>query len=121
MGKKSVTDLSYLHKMTMGDEEIILETVQVFLKSMPQILIKLQSYCDHQEWEKLAAEAHKIKPNLIYMGIGEAHQLIVNIEDDAKNQKIEKIEYQVEEFSAICNLALKELSKKVDEMKYKDG
>ncbi|HEX6982905.1 MAG TPA: Hpt domain-containing protein [Balneolaceae bacterium] len=121
MGKKSVTDLTYLHKMTMGDNEIILETVQIFLKTTPQTLINLQNYCDHQEWEKLAAEAHKIKPDLIYMGMNEAHQLIVNIERKAKNQKPEEIEHQIEELSIICNKGLEELSKKVNELKSETG
>jgi HPt (histidine-containing phosphotransfer) domain-containing protein len=119
VGKKPVIDLTYLHKMTSGDNEIILETVQIFLKSMPQILINLQNYCDHQEWEKLAAEAHKIKPDLIYMGISEAHQLILSIETKAKNKETGEIEKQIKAFSGICNQALTELPKKVNELKSK--
>lgn len=117
MTKNRAVDLSYLNKMAMGDVRIIRETVESFLQSTPEALANLQEYLEQQKWDKLAKEAHKIKPNLIYMGMSEAHEILLKIEQQAKGGNTEGIEKRIHTFSVICNQALDELLQKVNEMK----
>ncbi len=42
----------------------------------------------NEEWELLYKQAHKIKPNLQYMGMDRAHNLILYIEEQAKLENV---------------------------------
>ncbi len=118
MDDQSVTDLSYLRQMAMGDESIIIETTEVFLDDTPNALEHLQEHFANQEWDKLAKLAHKIKPNLAYMGMDRARKLIIDIEKQAKSGEIsDDLDDQIAEFNKLCRRALEELSDKVKELK----
>jgi HPt (histidine-containing phosphotransfer) domain-containing protein len=115
---QTVTDLSYLREMAMGDETIIIETTEIFLEDTPQALENLQEHFANQEWDKLARLAHKIKPNLAYMGMDRARELIIDIEEQAQDENIsDDIGDQIKEFKQLCNRALDELADKINKLK----
>lgn len=106
----------------MGDQEIVVDTVKAFLEDTPQALKNMKQQFADQNWEKLAAQAHKIKPNLEYMGMTEARELIQEIEEQAKGQsKSEELGNQIDQFCAICSTGLEELSNKVEELETSEG
>lgn len=118
MDDQAVTDLSYLRKMAMGDDDIILDTAQVFIREIPKDLEQLEKHFVNQEWEKVGKIAHKIKPNMTYMGMERGRELILDIEKEAKSENIsEKFSHQVTEFKQICNRAIDELADKIEEIK----
>lgn len=117
MKHHSLTDLSYLRKVTMGDEEIIVETINIFIESIPNVLENLKKHFANQEWEKLYNQAHKVKPNLEYMGMERAHELIIEIEEQARTKNIsEDLGDKIEEFDMVCSRGLDELSEKIEEL-----
>ena len=117
MGEESVTDLSYLREVAMGDEEIVAETVRAFLEDAPNGLANLKTHFSNQNWEKLAAQAHKIKPNLDYMGMKRAKELILEIEEQAKTESIsDDLGDHIREFDSLCQTAFTELSEKVEQL-----
>ena len=118
VGKEPVTSLSYLREVVMDDEDIVIQTVEAFLKDAPQSLKDIQRHFKHHEWDKLAQAAHKIKPNLKYMGMARAFELIKDIEDQAKSGEITiGLAGKVKKFEGICDQALQELSIKVERLK----
>lgn len=118
MSNQEVTDLSYLREMAMGDDEIVIETTEVFLEDTPNALDNLQEHFANQEWDKLKKQAHKIKPNTQYMGMDRARELILEIEEQAKTENIsEDLGSKIKEFNSICRQALDELSAKLDKIK----
>lgn len=118
MDDQAITDLSYLREMAMGDEDIVIETTEMFIKDIPDALQKMKTFSDNEEWENLAKLAHKIKPNLTYMGIERGRELIVDIEEEANSNGISAdIRDKVTEFDEICNQAIEELTVKVDDLK----
>lgn len=115
--KQSVTDLSYLREVVMGDEEIVLETTKAFIEETPHFLENMSEYFSHQEWDKLYKQAHKMKPSMEYMGMNQARELILDIENQAKSREIsENLGDQIEELKSICTKAIEELSDKVEEL-----
>lgn len=117
MSNQEITDLSYLREVAMGDEDIVIDTTRAFLEDTPAALEALhQAYTD-QQWQVLYKQAHKIKPNLEYMGIERSSELIREIETQAKNEEIsDDLGRKVDEFRAICTHALEELSAKVEKL-----
>lgn len=115
---QSVTDLSYLREVVMGDEEIVIETIQIFLENTPNVLKNMKEHFANQEWDKLYRQAHQIKPNLEYMGLKQAREIILEIEEQAKSGKpSDNLEDKIKEFDSICLQALDELSAKIEELK----
>lgn len=62
-------DLTYLNEMAEGDENFIKEIIEIFLKTCPESLILLQSYTSLGDHEKLKFVAHKLLPELTFVGI----------------------------------------------------
>lgn len=118
MEDQSVTDLSYLKEMAMGDETIVIETTEVFIQDAPNSIEDVQTHYANQDWEKLAKTAHKIKPNLAYMGMNRARELIIEIEQQANNEDISPdLGEKIKEFRELCNKAIDELSGKLEALK----
>lgn len=115
---KDITDLSILGEMSMGDDSIIIETVEAFLDDAPGALDDIQELAENEDYEDLTDLAHKIKPNIGYMGIKEGQGLIVEIEKAAQNEDSEgTLNEKVTAFVEICNQAFEELNQKVEELK----
>lgn len=102
----------------MGDDDIVIETTKTFLENAPDALEKIQTAYSNQDWEALAKQAHKIKPNLQYMGMERARELILEIEEQSKSENIsDDLGKKIDEFTSICSEGLEELSEKVAELK----
>ncbi len=118
MSDQSVTDLSYLREISMGDETLVIETTEAFLKDIQDSLQKLKTFSANQEWDDLGRLAHKIKPSMTYMGMERGRELIVEIEEEANSGSTPPdIADKITEFEQICNQAIKELTSKVEELK----
>jgi HPt (histidine-containing phosphotransfer) domain-containing protein len=120
VSEKNITNLSYLREIAGGEEEIIIETTEVFIQEIPHNLKKMQNHFANQEWDEIAKLAHKIKPNMTYMGMDRARELILKIEEQARSENItEDLGAMVVEFKDLCNSAVEELSGSVEELKSK--
>lgn len=115
MGEQKVSDLSYLRQIAMGDEEIVIQTVEAFLIDMPQNVQNINTYFIEKQWKQLAQTAHRIKPNLKYMGIERAYQLVLDIENQVKGHPDSVLtEGKIKELTALCEQAHRELSATVE-------
>ena len=118
MDEQRVTDLSYLREIAMGDDAIVIETAETFIEDIPSALADIQEYYEAEDWQKLQKLAHKIKPNFTYMGMDEARELIVDIEQQAKSEEVSSgLNEDIEKFVELCEQALDELQLKIGELK----
>lgn len=84
MGK---IDLSYLENMSGGDNTMIVEMIELFLKETPLHLDNLKTANDKKEWNKVASEAHKVKPIMLYVGLSELNLVCKKLEDNARGDQ----------------------------------
>ncbi|MFH5831786.1 Hpt domain-containing protein [Halalkalibaculum sp. DA3122] len=118
MAEQKITNLAYLEDLGMGDDELMIEMVELFLTNTPDSIATLRQHCEGNNWKKLAAEAHKLKPNLSYVGLDEARNIIIEIEKCAKNHPEEQqLCSQIDEIDEICQQAYQELEIKLEELK----
>ena len=117
MADQRITDLSYLEDMGMGDDSLLIEMIQLFLDNTPESLRLMKEHEANNDWEKLSAEAHKLKPNLSYMGLNGAREIILDIEESVKDEAgLDAISGQIRELETICRKAYTELSERLDEL-----
>jgi len=71
----------------MGDDDFVIETTKTFAPMHVSKYKRLIAYTN-EEWELLYEQAHKIKPNLQYMGMDRVHNLLLDIEEQAKLENV---------------------------------
>lgn len=118
MSEQPITDLSYLEEMGMGDDSLVIEMVELFLENTPESLSQLRKYHTEENWSQLAAEAHKLKPNLSYVGLEGAKKKVIEIEKSAKNQtNLDSVEGKINEIEETCRQAYIELRDRLVHLK----
>lgn len=101
----------------MDDDNLVVELIELFLENAPVALKKMQNHCQQQQWPALAAEAHKLKPNLGYMGMEKSKELIEELEKDAKQQQeLEKISEKIDTLENHINQARTELKAELEKL-----
>lgn len=115
MTDKKVTDLSYLRDISTGDDQMVMEMVEVFLEGYREALSEMRELNENENWEALRARAHKFKPNLAYMGISDGTEMIRELEEHAKNNNANlEIASKLTELNAICEQASEELRRELN-------
>ena len=62
-------DLSYLYEISGGDEEFMADMIETFIGEAPKNIDELSSFVLQKNYTQLAKTAHRIKPNLLIMGL----------------------------------------------------
>lgn len=120
MSDQRITNLSYLEDMGMGDDSLLIEMIELFLEKTPESIQHMKEYETQKNWQQLAAEAHKLKPNLSYMGLESAKELILEIENSSrKEENLDALSIKISEIEKLCNQAYSELSSELDNLKNK--
>ena len=106
----SVTDLSFLKSFTGEDNERMVKYINNFLSMGPEKVAAMESALAEKNYSELRAAAHKLKPQLSYMGINSIKDDIQNIEDFAAEEKnLDQLPELVTKVSSICKQAFREL------------
>lgn len=82
-----IIDLSYLSEVASGNNEFIVEMIDIFLAQTPGHVNELNTAIQAKDWKKIAEIAHKIKPTLAFMGVESAREVMAEIEKDARNEE----------------------------------
>ncbi|MEP1151740.1 MAG: Hpt domain-containing protein [Balneola sp.] len=80
-------DLTYLEEVTGGSTEIIKQLLELFLNDTPDQIQKLYNNCAKADWDEVRADAHKLKPTFLYVGLKNAHELLAQIEHGARSRE----------------------------------
>lgn len=115
MGK---INLNYLESMTDGDNEVMIEMIQLLIEETPKHLDSIKKAQDEKNWMQLRSEAHKIKPMMLYVGLDDLNEACQQLEENAKNgeaseansELIEKLENGFDEVVDDLKAKIAELS-----------
>ncbi|MGN8226185.1 Hpt domain-containing protein [Gracilimonas sp. BCB1] len=81
MGK---IDLSYLENITGGDNEVMIEMIDLMLSETPKHIKKIKQAHGKQSWKELGAESHKLKPMFLYVGLTALNEIAQDLEKFGK-------------------------------------
>lgn len=116
MAERKRTDLSYLKSMTMNDHVLMVEMIEIFLNKAPVALDDMKRLLKEKEWDQIAQQAHKIKPNLQYMGMQDSKKLVEKLEHQAKEKPdSEQMQEILQELEVHFKQAFGELKAKLKE------
>ncbi|HWZ35360.1 MAG TPA: Hpt domain-containing protein [Mucilaginibacter sp.] len=73
-------DLSLLNEIADGNNEFIIESIDLFLEQTPMSLQEASSAFENRDWAAAAATTHKMKATLGFFGMLNCQALIQQIE-----------------------------------------
>lgn len=93
--------LEYLHSISGGDENFVIEMIQTFISEVPEELNKIKIFVQQKNWVKAGQTAHKFASNLLFLEIKDLKNMAIQIEEnginnvntDAIPELSEKLEY----------------------------
>jgi len=104
-------DLTYLRDMAENDESFVNEIITHFLENGPESLSSMRQSALAGDNEKLRFTAHKLLPQLTFVGILAAIPLVSKIESESKNgQDLSDI---TERAIRIINYGIEDLKKMI--------
>ncbi|MBN2611963.1 MAG: Hpt domain-containing protein [Bacteroidales bacterium] len=78
-------DLSFLKRISNEDQVFIVDMLETFRNTAPDIIQKMQLYLDQKRYEALSREAHRFIPGVSFLGVKDLEKDLVEIEENAKN------------------------------------
>ena len=112
--KKKVTNLMYLEGVSEGNDTIMKETISIFIKKSPKVIAKIYNYLREHNWKELKSEAHKLKSNIMIMGMNDYLEIIDLIEKNAfEETNIEILSELINKLDKGIQQAIEELGKEI--------
>jgi HPt (histidine-containing phosphotransfer) domain-containing protein len=105
-----IIDLTFLNSFTGGNREKNSKYIKMFLQNAPSLMSTIEDNLSKSDWTSLKSSAHSLKPQISYMGIKSAEELIKNIERDAAEKtNLENISDKITSLRNILEKAYPEL------------
>jgi HPt (histidine-containing phosphotransfer) domain-containing protein len=103
-------DLTYLLSMADGNNELMLEIIDIFVVQVEEFWIEMQDLFDKKDYDSLGKLAHKAKTSVAIMGMDTMSKKLKELElwcQEAKNTEI----YQdiISNFKSECLIVIDEL------------
>ena len=109
-----IVDLTFLNSFTGGNQEKNSKYIKMFLQNAPSLVNSIDEGLKNSDWASLKTSAHSLKPQISYMGIKSAEEIIKNIERDAgEKTNLETIAEKISSLKNILEKAYPELQKSV--------
>jgi HPt (histidine-containing phosphotransfer) domain-containing protein len=111
-------DLTYLNEMSQGDNDLIIEMIEIFCEQVPELIDEFEDYLVAYNYDGIAATAHKAKSSVAVVGLNELAALLKELEVNARNQT-NKNDYSryIEEFKNVSKNAAAELIEYIKNLK----
>ena len=105
-------NLSKVHALSEGDEEFVMQIINLFLTEIPDDLKEVKDGIEEKNYKQAHAFAHKIKPTLDLMGMNVAFEEILMVEAWAKREgKRKEIKETYKSIKSQVENAMKEIHK----------
>jgi PAS domain S-box-containing protein len=106
-----LTNLAYLRSVSDFDDQFVIDMVKSFVEKTPRLLNDLEKAAEEENWQQVGSLAHKLKPNLTFMGIESLKHLVLDVELSGKDlQHLENLAEKVKTLSTRCREAIAELA-----------
>lgn len=107
-----IIDLSFLKSFSGGSSEKMNKYINMFLQHAPVLVNAMEENLAKQDWPSLRSSAHSLKPQISYMGIKQAEELIKSIEYNAgEKTNLDILPAQIDTLKEILSKAYPELKK----------
>ncbi|MEN7549739.1 Hpt domain-containing protein [Rapidithrix thailandica] len=108
--QNQLTDFSYLKEISMGDDKMIENIIQLFLQKTPIKLKQLQQAVKTKDWAKVYHLAHALKSSMRLIGVNPQINHFASIEYVALHRKdLKTIPFLLQKSTAICIAIISEL------------
>lgn len=108
----SLYDLSVLEEMVYGDTVFMKELIDTFIEYSPIDAKELFDFAQEKNWDETSKKAHKLKSSIRTIGVTSLSDLILSIENDAKNQQnLDTINLDIDRFTATLDEVIENLKK----------
>ncbi len=111
-------NLSYLKRIAEGNEEFVIEMIEMFLNKTPLALEQMNECFHTQNWEELKKIIHRIKPSFAYVGMQDIQNTLSKIEfwsEDKEDKKI--VRELLNEIESGSGMAFDQLRKELVSLK----
>jgi len=103
-------DLTYLKSMSDGNEELILEMIDIFIDQVKEIWGEMEDSLEKKDIDTLGKLAHKAKSSLAIMGMDSTAQSLKDLELYCnENTNLELYQGIISNFKSDCLIAIDEL------------
>ena len=103
-------NLSYLDRITGGNENLRKQILELLIQETPQELQMLEELTKERNWARVRGVAHKMKSSATYMGLNQTLARLKQIEENANVQtNLEQIPDWVREASKNLHRAIDSL------------
>jgi PAS domain S-box-containing protein len=90
-GQNPKINLSYLKRISDGNDTFVIEMIEMFLNKTPQALEQMTDCYQNHRWEELGQIAHRIKPSFAYVGLQDLQTTLAMIESWANEKGDKKV------------------------------
>lgn len=105
-----VTDLTYLKQVSNGDDNFIIEMIDVYLRETPEAIRNLENHFKNKEWKKFRAVTHKMKPSFSFFGLKDLYATVDSMEEYAGSEThLERLPELISKIKLTCLQAMQEL------------
>lgn len=109
----NIIDLTFLRGFTKNDPERMKKYIGMFLQHAPVMLQNIEKAYMEKNWSAVKTSAHSLKPQITYMGIKSAEDLIRSIENNGAASVEEGTGEMISQLKSILDVAYPELKKEI--------
>src|SRR5437870_2320922 len=105
-----LVDLSFLRVYSGGNVELMKKFIHSFLEKTPAAIKTMEEQLNAKDFHALSRSAHSMKPQLSYVGVNKASELVRVIEESSKEMHdTETIPANLEALKEMLSKAYEEL------------
>jgi CheY-like chemotaxis protein len=105
-----VTDINKLYDYARGNEQVVANMVDVFLEHTPDYINNLRKQVERGAWKAVKKQAHKMKPQMGYVGLDRVVILLERVEEEAlERQRADQVKALLRKVEELCDQAMEEL------------
>ncbi|WP_116106312.1 PAS domain-containing hybrid sensor histidine kinase/response regulator [Lewinella sp. IMCC34191] len=82
-------DLTDLHKLSRGDDAFVRKMIEIFVEQTPAALHEIREALGQRDYLTISKVAHRIKPSISSMGVGQLDGVAKDLEDYAKSSQVD--------------------------------
>jgi HPt (histidine-containing phosphotransfer) domain-containing protein len=92
-------DLSLLHNLMGGDQQLVDRFVVIFKTQVPAQVAALPGLCEAKDWEALSTALHSLKTQFNYVGLSELAEQMRSLEEKVDNGQTDDTSLYISNFT----------------------
>jgi HPt (histidine-containing phosphotransfer) domain-containing protein len=92
-------DLSLLHDLMGGNEQLVDRFVTIFKTQVPSQIAALPELCEAQDWEGLSTALHSLKTQFNYVGLNALAEQMRDLEEQVDKGQTDGILLRIRNFT----------------------